>query len=255
MSAVKLCKFCDKGFQHSSSLSRHIKSEHSKEQENGSVLCNETQCNSRCEKSQNIAVILDKSLTLHCWCVTLLSAYIFFRFMTLKELIHHLQSAHNKSIEIAEKVFNDFEAFSNWKDEEERKSNSSYVQQCGPQTTVSSNTKRYYYYCHRSGSYSGKGSGSCELKVQGSCKLGFPCTAYIKATENLANKVVHIEFCFFHYNHAVQLAHLKMPEDLRKDIACKLQEGVSEKKVLDIIRSKVHGEIGREHLQDIQNIR
>jgi len=48
-----------------------------------------------------------------------------------------------------------------------------------------------------------------------------------------------------------------MSGDLRKDITFKLQEGVSEKKILDSIRNKVCGEIGREHLvtlRDIQNI-
>ena len=131
---------------------------------------------------------------------------------------------------IEEKSFDDLHSFLSWKDDEEKKGNSSYVQQCGVQTSVSSSVKRYYYYCHRSGRYSGKGSGIRELKVQGSCKVGFTCTAYLKATEDLTTKLVHVEYCFFHYNHTTQLAHLKMPEDLRKDIALKLQEGVSEKK-------------------------
>ena len=130
--------------------------------------------------------------------------------------------------------------------------------QCAPQTNARSNMKRYYYYCHRSGIYNKKGSGIRDIKAQGTCKLGFSCTAYIKAVENLITKSVNAEYCFFHYNHEEELAHLRMPDNLRKSIASKLQEGVSEKKILDGIRNNVHGDISREHLvtvQDIQNIR
>ena len=91
----------------------------------------------------------------------------------LKEFINHLQIDHNKSIEIKENTFDNFLAFSTWKDGQENKINSSYMLQCAPQTNVASNVKRYYYYyyCHRSGIYNRKGSGIRDLKAQGTCKL------------------------------------------------------------------------------------
>ena len=183
--------------------------------------------------------------------------YFYDRFKTLKDLITHLQGCHNKSIENTEKTFDNFSAFSTWKEGEEKRTNSSYLLQCAPQTNVTSDVKRYYYYCHRSGIYNKKGSGIRDIKAQGTCKLGFSCTAYIKAVENLTTKLVNTEYCFYHYNHKEELAHLRISEDLRKNIASKLQEGVSEKKILDGIRNNVHGDISREHLvtlQDIQNI-
>ena len=69
---------------------------------------------------------------------------------------------------------------------------------------------------------------------------------------------VHVEYCFTHHSHETNLAHLKMPDDHKTMIAAKLQEGVSEKKILDDIRDDIPSQIGREHLvtlQDIQNIR
>ena len=39
---------------------------------------------------------------------------------------------------------------------------------------------------------------------------------------------VHVEYCFTHHSHETNLAHLKMPDDLKTMIAAKLQEGVSE---------------------------
>ena len=56
--ALKLCKFCDKGFQHGSSLSRHIKTQHTEEQENGAILCNEEQCQCRFAQFYFIALCL-----------------------------------------------------------------------------------------------------------------------------------------------------------------------------------------------------
>ena len=77
-----------------------------------------------------------------------------------------------------------------------------------------------------------------------------------KSCGKLTTKLVNTEYCFYHYNHKEELAHLRISEDLRKNIASKLQEGVSEKKILDGICNNVHGD-SREHLvtlQDIQNI-
>ena len=55
---------------------------------------------------------------------------------------------------------------------------------------------------------------------------------------------VHVEYCFTHHSHETNLAHLKMPGDLKTMIAVKLQEGVSEKKILDDIRDDVPSQIG-----------
>ena len=181
-----------------------------------------------------------------------------FRCVNLKALICHLRNTHNKDIEMLEKDFESLSAFLVWKGEEEKRHNSSYVRQCAPQTTSSGTVKRHYYYCHRSGKYSSKATGSWHLKVQGSCKVGDVCTAHIKVSHNLITNAVHVEYCFTHHSHETNLAHLKMPDDLKTMIAAKLQEGVSEKKILDDIRDDVPSQIGREHLvtmQDIQNIR
>ena len=128
--------------------------------------------------------------------------------------------------------------------------------QCALQSNVTTNVKRYDYYCHRSGIYTRKGSGIQDIKAR-TCKLGFSCTAYIKAVENLTTKLVNVKYCFFLYSHKEELANLGISEDLRKNLASKLKEGVSEKKRFDGICNSFHGDISREHVvtpQDIQNI-
>ena len=182
-----------------------------------------------------------------------------YSFQNIKGLIDHMNLSHNKDIIIHEKNFASLSKFLSWKEEDEQRNNASYVRQCGPQVASSRNVKRHYYYCNRSGQYTAKGSGSRQLKVQGSCKVGDVCTAHLKAIEDLSTGSVHLEYCTYHHNHKEELAHLRMPDELRKKIAVKLQEGVAEKKILDDIRDTVSidGEIKHDHfvsLKDIHNI-
>ena len=86
-------------------------------------LCNEVKCQCR-------------------FVFVLLIRGVFMEFVTLKDLIYHLKSVHNKCITIEEKRFT---LLLSWKDDEEKKGNSSYVQECGPQTSVLSSAKRFYY--------------------------------------------------------------------------------------------------------------
>ena len=88
------------------------------------------------------------------------------RFVSLKDLIFHLQSSHNKNIEMAEKDFGSLLAFLAWKEGEERRSSSSYVRQCAPQTPSSGPVKWYCYYCHRSGKYDTKGASNANSERQ-----------------------------------------------------------------------------------------
>ena len=48
-----------------------------------------------------------------------------------------------------------------------------------------------------------------------------------------------VRYCLDHYNHDLQLAFLRIPEQTRMEIARKLQLGVTIKRVLDDIREHV----------------
>ena len=58
-----------------------------------------------------------------------------------KDLISHLEKSHSKTIMVAEKDFDTFTDFQSWKIEEEKKTNSHFVQQCGAQLTIDKATK------------------------------------------------------------------------------------------------------------------
>ena len=72
----------------------------------------------------------------------------------------------------------------------------------------------------------------------------------------MGRKEVRVRYCLDHYNHDLQLAFFRIPEQTRMEIARKLQLGVTIEHVLDDIRETCETGNG-EHLvtkQDIRNI-
>ena len=108
---------------------------------------------------------------------------------------------------LEEHNFESFSQFLDWKLAEEKKSNSLNIQQCGTQLTADKKGKRYYFYCNRSGKYVPKRAESCQLKLQGSCKIGNACSGYMKAHQDIDSDAVHVEYCSHHHNHEIQLVH------------------------------------------------
>ena len=176
--------------------------------------------------------------------------------MTTSNLIDHLQKKHKYEVEIQALHFTGFESFLLWKDEEETKTHSSFVQQCAPQTYAS--RQHWYYYCNRSGTYKSKTKGVRCIKSQGTCKTGQRCIAHIKATKHLVTGEVDVQYCKTHHNHEVSLGHLRMPNATRMKIVTQLQQGVTIERIMDNIRENTVGGITREHLltrQDVYNIK
>lgn len=104
----------------------------------------------------------------------------------------------------------------------QNKGTQTFVQQCGSKWR---NGKEYtYYYCNRHGNYRPKGSGKRAMKSQGTCKLGEPCTACMRAITCASSGKVSIEYCT---NHNHEIAYLCIPQDTRVSIAAKLQDGVN----------------------------
>ena len=173
----------------------------------------------------------------------------------MKSLIDHMNSTHNKNATIAILPFENLHSFLVWKKSIEAETNSLYVQNCSTQT--SGTTKRWYYYCSRSGVYKAKGEGSRNLKLQGSNKIGFACTAHIKVVQNTFTGKVNVEHCETH-THPTQLGHLPLPEETRVLVAQKLKDGVTIDSILDTLRDSVGDTLTRRDLickQDIRNIK
>ena len=135
------------------------------------------------------------------------------------------------------------------------KQNSQYIQKCAPQTHGI--FKIWYFYCNRAGKYIPHGRDIRHIKSQGTSKIGAHCMAHIKARMNEDTGHVTVTYCGSH-THPIKLAHIRIPQQTRKEIAGKLQKGVSMERILDDIRDSVINQPGRKHLvtrQDLHNIK
>ena len=179
------------------------------------------------------------------------------RFQSVAQLITHLGSTHNMKMDTNKLLFSNMAEFLQWKDKEERATNSSYVMNSSAK--IYGESEHRYYYCNRAGRYSGRGEGKRQLKTQGSSKINGHCTAHMKAVHNQKTNEVNVEYCATHNSHAIQLAHLCMSDEIRSSVASKLQQGISVERILDDIRDTLSSEgIKREHMvtrKDINNVR
>lgn len=162
---------------------------------------------------------------------------------------------HQSNIKVEQLQFEHIAAFKAWKEESEYKTLSQYSLKCAPHQYGINNV--YYFYCNRAGTYTTKGIEKRQHKSQGTSKLGNQCTSHIKAMENTDTGEVKVEYCATH-SHTIKLAHLRIPDKTRMDIAAKLQQGVSMERILDDIRDTVTNQVNREHLikkKDLRNIK
>ena len=143
---------------------------------------------------------------------------------------------------MSEHTFPSFEAFHQWKNDEEVRTNSSYTLQSG--SRVRQQTRFWYYYCNRSGEYEPKGEDIQSLKLQGTNKLGVYCTAHMTVWQT-STGVIDVTYCSTHFNHCNELAHVNLPEPVRMKVAAKLQQGVSINRIQNEIRESVHGNMNR----------
>ena len=173
-----------------------------------------------------------------------------------QRMIQHLKEEHKVNIDVKEVEFLTYEEFMTWKSAEEENINTSYVQHCGARTSTTA--KVWYFYCNRAGKYKSKSSGKRQNKSQGTSKIGDQCSAHLKAVQHLNSGKVSVTYCNTHHNHAIKLAHLRMPQHYKMELAAKLLQGVTMDRILDDIRDGITNRIVRSHLvnrQDLHNLK
>ena len=178
-----------------------------------------------------------------------------FRFNTILKWIQHLTIQHKANIDVQTLSFDNYKEFVSWKEEEEFKSDSQYVQKCS--SRLVGETRTWYFYCNRAGTYTPRGHQVRQTKSQGTNKIGTQCTAHIKDKLNEDTGCVDVTYCGTH-THPIRLSHIRIPKQTRVSIAAKLQQGVSMEQILDDIRDSVTDKLGREHLvrrQDLHNVK
>lgn len=99
------------------------------------------------------------------------------------------------------------------------------------------------------------------LITSGTCKIENNCTAAIKATTDETGKTF-AAVCYTHYGHEKNIGHIWLPKKHREIVGNKLAHGVTRERIMDDIRSSLHGnshlDMKKVHLtskEDIKNIK
>jgi len=86
------------------------------------------------------------------------------------------------------------------------------------------------------------------IKTQGSKKINQNCTSHIILFESFEGKC-EVTFYKEHYGHKeIELQHIKIPDIKKHEIAAKLSQGVTFKRVLDDVRENIGNSLKREDL-------
>ena len=101
------------------------------------------------------------------------------------------------------------EQFQQWKDDEERKTSSFFIQHTSSKTLKEGTVT--YFMCNRTGNPRPHGEGKRNMKTQGSNKSGASCIAHMRLMFHNSTRVVTVQYCSTHTGHSIKLAHIPIP--------------------------------------------
>ncbi|XP_065217570.1 uncharacterized protein LOC135843563 [Planococcus citri] len=205
-----ICGVCGCSYEHRKSLLRHQRSVH------GETTDNQSNENSKF-KCSGCSFIGSK----------------------LSLLRSHLENEHNVSIKLETIEFRSFEEFQEWKKNEEKATRSNFSKNRSDRT-LSDKSIRQHFHCFRSGFFKSRSKGQRNLKMKGSCKIGAFCPAEIVVTSSSDGERVSVNYYSTHYGHADEIAHLRLTDEERTEIAGKLSKGVHIDAILDNIRDNLN---------------
>ncbi|CAN7997788.1 unnamed protein product [Ixodes hexagonus] len=227
------CPLCNKQFSTSGSLSKHKKQVHKMPPDpaKASVPGREVKCGER--GCSFVATRRD-------------------------DMRDHLVVEHDFALVEVQEQFDSMAEFRQWMD---LVSNANRTQFAARACDVQGKASVHRYVCHRSGASNLKVTARRrKVKVQGSCKMGGWCTAYLNARECLVTGAVKVNGCLTHYGHDLDVAHLRISTADRNAIVEEIRRGVPFDRILENIRSDFPAnskDITRTHLitmGDIRNI-
>jgi len=148
-------------------------------------------------------------------------------------------------------------AFQSWLKEYELKHKCEYILNTGKK--LCRDGHRSYYECCRTGVHEGIENSKRAIKSQGSKKININCTSHIILFEPFDKGNCTAIFYKEHYGHKEnELQHIHLTVEKKKEIATKLSQGVTMKKILDDFKNNIETNVKRENLitrADIYNIK
>lgn len=233
------CSLCKTVFSRTFALERHISAKR----------CSANPSNSAKLKARHFCLMSDCDL----------------KFYHKTALISHLKESHGADILPMERLtFADWDAFTNWKSEEERQQLSYFSEQFGQKEG------HYYFYCQQDGprrSHPTKpASGDNEVEaediledepvrppkrkkkscnIKGRIKNNAICIAMMKVEKTEEGVVVEYHPTHIHELHAADLKHQPLSDASNSYIKKYLQLGVSPRKILKVLRGDKFCRINR----------
>lgn len=158
-------------------------------------------------------------------------------FRTQLELCGHLSKDHEELARVEEKEFTAVDEFLQWKQEQERNGLFHFCKSGGDRVDSASGCKRQYFQCHRSGAFHSQATGKRAPRHNESVQVNFQCSAFAFAKID-SDGHVNVTYCLDHYKHDSALSNIRLPEEVRKQVAQYLIEKRSFEWIFKKIRSK-----------------
>ncbi|GFO27019.1 Zinc finger protein [Plakobranchus ocellatus] len=137
------------------------------------------------------------------------------------------------------KEFENKVEFRTWKKMVKGETSTLFVRNCG--RTMSVNHTASYFFCHRSGkerpSVDEENRKRAE-KIQGSCKIGFRCTAFMTNKKDIDTGKITVQCCLWHIDHYAKIAHLPISDEMKCFIKDKIAQGVDAGTIIELVRDQ-----------------
>ncbi|XP_054723700.1 uncharacterized protein LOC129233747 [Uloborus diversus] len=178
-------------------------------------------------------------------------------FVPSKDILSHYDNVHDISVTTIELNFLNLDDFMKWKDDEEKKTRTSYVKARASKDLKSSTYSSFY--CHRSGHFKSHSSGERCIKLLGSNKIDGHCPAKISLNQSKTTGQCVVKFTCTHIGHTNDIGRLKLSAVDKEFLSAKISAKVPFDTILDEIRDSVSPEgFQRLHLltnKDLHNIK
>lgn len=169
----------------------------------------------------------------------------------MEMLVQHVTEKHGEKLDAVKNEYATTREFLTWKENVEKETTSWFVKyrkREGKHYTID------WFRCNRTGTHKPRGTGKRAMKQQGTSKMDGYCTAYMKVMTSKSDGKVTVEACLGHFGHSLKLGHLRIPDQIRQNIAGKLAKGITIESILDDIRDSTEDGISRGHLIDRKDI-
>ncbi|XP_065206488.1 uncharacterized protein LOC135835914 [Planococcus citri] len=217
------CEICDRQFFYKNSVNRHFRREHINKESRRRLKC--TECEHECRFYQDLRT--------------------------------HIYVEHGIVCKVERQMFSDLDEFNAWKRKLEETTHFMYVKHSSSKISATTNERKTYYVCHRTGTFQSGSCGKRKLKRQGSNKINASCPSTMEVVESLNDGTVNLVLWKTHVGHDAEVSRTFLSTSERNWLSARIMEGASYQKIMNEIQN-LGNKGGRMRFiksQDIRNMR